>query len=411
MLSGYHIIDLSDDKGLFCGKLLADLGAEVVKVERPGGDPARMIGPFLQDDPHPDKSLFWFAFCQGKKGITLNLEEPRGQELLKRLVAKADALVESFPPGYLDSLGLGYDALREVNPSLVFASVTPFGTTGPYSSYKGPDIVAVAMSGYMSLSGDTDRAPVRVGYPITYPIACTEAAAGTVMALFHRGRTGQGQRVDTSAQQASVSLGANAPTFMDINQRIIRRSGQFRGELLAAIPERQVWPCKDGFISFAIYGGDTGARVNQALVDWMDSEGMADDFLRSIDWKALDMSTVTREWMEPVEERLGAFFLTHTKQEMLQGALERRLILLPVYDVTDILNDPQLQARGYWKEVEHPELGRSLTYPGPFIQSSPTPVRSGQRAPLVGEHNQEVYGQWLGLSPEEIKTLQQQGVI
>ncbi len=167
MLSGYHIIDLSDDKGLFCGKLLADLGAEVVKVERPGGDPARMIGPFYQDDPHPDKSLFWFAFCQGKKGITLNLEEPRGQDLLKRLVAKADVLVESFPPGYLDSLGLGYDALLAVNPSLVFTSVTPFGTTGPYSSYKGPDIVAVAMSGYMSLSGDTDRAPVRVGYPIT----------------------------------------------------------------------------------------------------------------------------------------------------------------------------------------------------------------------------------------------------
>jgi crotonobetainyl-CoA:carnitine CoA-transferase CaiB-like acyl-CoA transferase len=250
-----------------------------------------------------------------------------------------------------------------------------------------------------------------VGYPITYPLTCAEAAAGTVMALFHRGLTGQGQRVDVSAQQASVSLGANAPAFMDINQRRIGRSGQFRGELLAAIPERQVWPCKDGFISFAIYGGDTGARVNQALVDWMGSEGMADDFLRSIDWKALDMATVTREWMEPVEERLGAFFLTHTKEEMLQGALERRLILLPVYDLTDILHDPQLQSRGYWMEVEHPELGRSLTYPGPFIQSNPAPVKPGQRAPLIGEHNQEVYGQWLGLSSEEIESLQQQGVI
>lgn len=411
MLSGYHIIDLSDDKGLFCGKLLADLGAEVVKVERPGGDPARMIGPFYQDDPHPDKSLFWFAFCQGKKGITLNLEEPRGRELLKQLAAKADALVESFPTGYLDSLGLGYDALREVNPSLVFTSVTPFGSTGPYSGYKGPDIVAMAMSGYMLLCGDVDRAPVRVSYPIAYPIAGAEAAAGTVMALFHRGLTGRGQRVEVSAQQALTGLGFLAPSIWDMNQRLLKRSGQFRSETIAAVKQRQVWRCKDGFISFAIYGGETGARVNQALVDWVDSEGMADDWLRSVDWKALDMATVTRDFMDQVAERLGAFFLTHTKAEMLKGALERRLILLPVYDLGDILNDPQLQSRGYWMEVEHPELGRSLTYPGPFIQSSPTPVRPGRRAPLVGENNQEVYSQWLGLSPEEIETLKQQGVV
>ncbi|MEK7847655.1 MAG: CoA transferase [Chloroflexota bacterium] len=411
MLNGYRIIDITDDKGLFCGKLLADLGAEVVKVERPGGDPARMVGPFYHDEHHPDRSLFWFAFCQGKKGITLDLEKPRGRELLKALVAKADAVVESFPPGHLDSLGLGYDALKAVNPSLVFTSITPFGGTGPYANYKGPDIVAMAMSGYMSLCGDTDRPPVRVGYPITYPIASAEAAAGTVMALFHRGRTGQGQRVDVSGQQASVSLGANAPAFWDINRRLIGRSGQFRGELLAAVKERQVWPCKDGFISFAIYGGDTGARVNKALVEWIDSEGMADDFLRGIDWKALDMATVTRDFMEPVEERLGAFFLTHTKEEMLKGALERRLILLPVYDLGDILSDPQLQSRGYWMEVEHPELGGSLTYPGPFIQSRPAPVQPGRRAPMVGEHNREVYSQWLGLSPEQVEALKQEGVI
>ncbi|MDP6100117.1 MAG: CoA transferase [Dehalococcoidia bacterium] len=411
MLNGYRILDLSDDKGLFCGKLLADMGAEVVKVERPGGDPARMIGPFYQDDPHPGKSLFWFAFCQGKQGVTLNLEEQRGRDLLKNLAAKADAVIESFPIGYLDSIGVGYDALTEVNPTLVYTTVTPFGTTGPYKDYKGPDIVAMAMSGYMSLCGDTDRAPVRDSFPIAYPIAGTEAAAGTVMALFHRGRTGKGQRVDASAQQSSVSLSANAPAFQDINQRRLRRSGQFRGELLAAIPERQVWPCKDGFICFAIYGGATGARVNQALVDWMDSEGMADEFLRGIDWKALDMSTVTREWMEPVEDRLGAFFLTHTKNEMLQGALERRLILLPVYDMTDIINDPQLQSRGYWMDVEHPELGRSITYPGAFIQSRPTPVQPGKRAPMVGEHNREVYGGWLGLTVDEIDALKQQGVI
>lgn len=411
MLQGYRILDLTDENGLLCGKVLADLGAEVIKIERPGGDPARQKGPFYQDQPGSERSLFWMAFNQGKKGITLNLESPPGRELLKNMVKKADALVESFPPGYLDSLGLSYPDLKQLNPALVFTSITPFGSDGPHGNYKGPDLVASAMSGYMFLCGDTDRAPVRLSFPFAFPFAATEAAVGLLMALHYRHRTGQGQKVDVSAQQVMATMDLNAPAFYEFQKRLIRRSGPFRAELTAGEKELQVWPCSDGWISFSVYGGDTGARVNRALVAWMDSEGMADEFLKGIDWAKLDMAHISRAFLEEVEKRLGAFFLRHTKQELLNGALERRLILLPVYTMGEILDDPQMKAREFWMEVKHPELGATLTYPGPFVKASLTPVRPGGRAPLVGEHNQQVYQEWLGLSLREIERLKQEGVV
>src|SRR3990170_3305135 len=164
MLSPYRVLDLTDEKGLLCGKILGDLGADVIKIERPGGDPARRIGPFYHDEPHPEKSLFWFAFNTSKRGITLNIETADGQEIFKRLVQTADFVIETFPPGYLAKLGLGYSDLEKINPGIILVSITPFGQTGPYKDWKGADIVAWATGGDMAPWGEPDRPPIRISH-------------------------------------------------------------------------------------------------------------------------------------------------------------------------------------------------------------------------------------------------------
>src|SRR3989304_4246953 len=159
MLSSYRVLDLADEKGLICGKILGDLGADIIKVEKPGGDLARRLGPFYHDDPDPEKSLFWFSLNTSKRGITLNIESVDGREIFKRLVKTADFVIESFPPGYLDKLGLGYFDLEKINPGVILVSIAPFGQTGPYRDWKTADIVAWAMGGNMAPWGEPDRPP------------------------------------------------------------------------------------------------------------------------------------------------------------------------------------------------------------------------------------------------------------
>ncbi len=211
MLSPYRVLDLTDEKGLFCGKMLGDLGADVIKVEKPGGDSARKIGPFYQDDPNPEKSLFWFAFNTSKRGITLDIEKPEGQEIFRKLIESTDVVVESFPPGYMDKLGFGYSELGKINPGLVMVSITPFGQTGPYRDYRTSDIVAWALGGYLYDFGDDDRPPIRISHHShAYLHAASEAATGAVMALYYREITGEGQHVDVSIHGVCSPLGHDA---------------------------------------------------------------------------------------------------------------------------------------------------------------------------------------------------------
>ena len=198
LLSPYRVLDLTDERGLLCGKILADLGADVVQVESPGGSPARNLGPFYQDDVDPEKSLFWWAYAANKRGITLNLDTNNGVTLFRRLVKEAHFVIESFPPGYLAGLGLGYQELEAINPGLVMVSISPFGQDGPYSHYQATDIVGMALGGFMALTGDSDRAPLRVGFPHFYHHGAAAGAAGAMLAHTHRAVTGQGQHVDVS---------------------------------------------------------------------------------------------------------------------------------------------------------------------------------------------------------------------
>jgi len=410
LLSPYRALDLTDEKGFLCGKILADLGAEVIKVEPPGGDPSRNIPPFYHDEPHPERSLFWFAYNQGKKGITLNLEHPRGRELFLRLVKEADWVIESFPPGRMEELGLGYEALSRANRGIILTRISPFGQTGPYRDFKAPDLVGMAMSGLMYLCGEPDRPPVRISFPQAYFHAAAEAAVGSMMALYHREASGEGQVVDVSMQESLLLATFNARPWWELHRVVVKRQGTRRAGLSSGAVQRQTWRCKDGYVTFVIVATATGAQTNKALVKWMEEEGMADDFLKSVDWEGFDMASATQEFHDAVEERIQRFFMEHTKEELYEGAMKRRIMLYPVADIKDLAHNPQLQAREYWVSVEHPELGTSITYPGPFIKSSLVPLKIGRRAPLIGEHNEEVYGR-LGLSQEELMELKREGVI
>ncbi len=406
MLSPYRVLDLTDEKGLMCGKLLGDLGADVIKIEKPGGDPARQIGPFYHDQADPEKSLFWWAFNTSKRGITLDIETADGQETFKKLVQGADFVIESFPPGYLDGLGLGYSALEEINPGIILVSITPFGQTGPYKDYQAPDIVAWAMGGAMYEYGDADRPPIHISHHSQAHLhAAGEAAVGAIMALYHRQQTGEGQQVDVSIQEAVIQATFLVTSTWDM----MKVNPQRGGGLLPRIRMRRVWPCKDGHVIWFFFGGIQAIRFNRPLTEWMVSEGMASDFLKGIDWETFDLRTVTQEILDGIEEPTGKFFLTHTKAELLEGALQRRIVLYPVFNAADVLASVQLAAREFWTEVEHPELGTTITYPGPFAKSSATPPRVSRRAPLIGEHNREILEQESGLSGEVSTTPKQSG--
>jgi len=402
-------LDLTDEKGLLCGKILGDLGADVIKIERPGGDPARSLGPFYHDEPNPEKSLFWFALNTSKRGITLNIETADGQEIFKRLVKGADFVVESFSPGYMDKLGLGYTDLEKINPGVIVVSITSFGQTGPYKDWKISDIVAWAMSGNMAPWGDPDRPPIRISHHShAYLDAGADGATGALMALYHRESIGEGQQVDVSVLEAAAHNHPHLPNRWDLGRTL-----QKRGEEL--LPDAghhtiQIWPCKDGYVSWS-HGGPNRLAPSLPLIKWMESEGITNDFLKEFDWNRPDFDSISQEEMDRIDEPTARFFMAHTKAELLEGAVKHRVMLYPVTTTADMLEDVQLAARGFWQEVEHPELGAIITYPGAFACTSEIPPRISCRAPLIGEHNEEIYEKELGISREKLVILKQTGVI
>src|SRR5262245_21790113 len=192
LLSPYRVLDLTDEHGILCGKILADLGADVIQIEPPGGSSARRLGPFYEDEAHPERSLFWWSYAANKRSITLNPASRDGRALLQQLVRAAHFLIESFPPGYLERLGLGYEALSALNPALIVGSGTPFGQDGPYARYRASDLNGMGMAGFMYVTGDPDRPPARVGVPHFYLHGAAAGATGAMIAHAQRVLTGQG---------------------------------------------------------------------------------------------------------------------------------------------------------------------------------------------------------------------------
>jgi benzylsuccinate CoA-transferase BbsE subunit len=405
-------LDLTEEKGLLCGKVLADLGADVIQVEKPGGNPARSIPPFFKDSVDPENSLFWLAFSAGKRSITLNLDTEAGKEIFKRLAKTADFIIESFPAGYLERTDLGYEVLNKTNPHLIMASITPFGQTGPYKDYKSGDLVASAMGGMVGCTGEPDRAPVRISVDQAYSQASIHAAVGLLLALCDRTITGRGQRVDVSMQASIVRTLHTQLPYWEYSNRIVQRSGiwRFRG----GVSTREIWPCRDGFVSWMFFGGAVGTQQMRIMVEWMEGKGMAGSLSAEMqDWAALDLTKVSPEKIMSWEKIIGDFFLAHTKRELYEEALEKRIPLTPLNDISEVVEDEQLAARGFWVDVDHAELGTSIRYPGfLFLTTEKKCIpKITRRAPFIGEHNAEIYIGELGLSKDEFNSLQRGGII
>jgi crotonobetainyl-CoA:carnitine CoA-transferase CaiB-like acyl-CoA transferase len=403
MFDGVRVLDLSEEPGWLAGKILGDLGADVIKVEPPGGDPGRR-GPWLGDVEDPERSLRWLALNTSKRGITLDLEKPAGAELLRQLSGRADVLLESFAPDRMEGLGVGAEALRAANPRLVYCALTPFGRTGPRAAYRGQDLVVVAMGGNASLTGDPDRPPVRCSMPTAYYHAGPEAALGIAMALWAREATGRGDLVDVSMHECQLATLVTGPGQYALSGRAGRRSGAVLGRT------REIWRAKDGWISFGLRGGPARIPNLVATVEYMEEQGMAPDWLRSFDWASYNHNTVSSEEIERLEGAFGAFFATRTRRELYEQALARRIMLAPCNDAREIAEQPQLRFRELFTTLEYPELGASVEHPGFFAKSNRCRIGIRRHAPGVGEHNAEVYAE-LGLQADRIRALASQGVI
>lgn len=409
LLVPYRVLDLTDEKGFFCGKILGDLGADVIKVERVGGDLARSRGPFFHDIADIEKSLYWFAYNTNKKGITLNLEVADGREIFKRLVDSADIIVESFPVGYMDSLGLGYSVLSERNPNIILTSISPFGQKSSLRHYKANDLIAQAQSTVVYVTGDIDRPPVMLGAEQAYVQAGANAAAATMIALYQRGTSGEGQHVDVSMVE-SMAWGATAClTFAhwELEGYNMPRMGTEtrRGHVIL----KQMYPCQDGYVRWRILTGTMGRRT-RSMVEWMNEQGMGDDSI-NIDWGKIDLVQTDQNDIDRWELVFTRFFLLHTKSELYEEAVKRSVMLFPVTTPKDILESRQIEFREYFTNVEHPELRGSILYPGPLFRSSEGSPGIRFRAPLVGEHNEEIYGGELGLNKNQILLLKEATVI
>ena len=381
-LAGLKVLDLTDEAGQLAGRILADLGAEVLKIEPPGGDPLRKRGPFVGGEPHPDYGVTWMARNLGKRSLTLDLSQPAGVERLHALARDADVLIESFVPDRLDALGLGAAARKALNPRLIVCSITPYGHGGPKAHLRGSDLTALAASGNLFMTGDADRAPVRCSMPVTHYHGGAEAAAGILFALWHRHHSGQGEHVDVALQELMVMPNMSHPAQAWVEGYRGQRSGNFNR--VGTTTQQEIWPCKDGFVSFAMRGGPARIPGLIAMVQYMDEHGMAPPVLKDRDWTKHNHNRLTQPEVDAIAAPLAAFFKTKTMQELYDAACQRRLMLAPANTEREVLGSRQLAARQYFVAVAAPHpRAEPLRFPARFAAF---PLASiGERAPSLND--------------------------
>ena len=394
-LEGVKILDLTHHiAGPYCTKLLADFGAEVTKVERPEGDPARRMPPFYHDEPETEKSLLFLYLNTSKRSITLNLKSRPGQDIVKELVRDSDVLVENFPPGVMPSLGLDYAALREVNPGLVMASISNFGQTGPYRDYKATEIVEYALGGLMYIFGAYDREPLKHAFSQAQFKAGTNTASAVLMALYHQRLTGQGQHVDVSIQESIASALRDVTNNYTYFGGVRRRQPNHSGDLT------RLRATSDGYI---LPNPGVSSRVDWgAMVELLDAPELDDEKFSSASARLANA--------EELGEILDRVFESRKKQEMFYAAHQHRFIFGVIDSPAEVLANPQFEAREYFVDLEHPEMG-SVKFPGaPFLMGG-TPWEARRTAPALGQHSREVLGGRLGYSEADIVRLRAMEVI
>lgn len=400
--SPFKIVDLSTHiAGPFSTKWLADYGADVIKVEPIEGDLSRSSGPFFGDDPNPEKSLLFFYLNCNKRGITLNLESDPGRELLLKLIRDADVLVESFRPGYLENLGLGYKDLSAINPKLVMASITPFGQDGPYRDYVGNDLIYYAMSGIMYTSGAHDREPLKHGHPQSYYMAGITAAYSIAAALFSQQMTGRGQHIDLSLHETVTAHEYASTARYVYTGTIERRAPKIEGGSFKGIKFEGIVPVEDGYISPSIQKGRPRVPFSEfaELIERPDLDNSRFANRELIQENAAEMDDV----LLPILEEWKKF-------DYFNKAMAEGYVTGVVQTPEDLLNCPQMEERGFYTEVEHPVIGK-IKIPGEIFRLPECPWELRMPAPLLGQHNEEVYSNNLGFTSEELKCLRESGSI
>jgi crotonobetainyl-CoA:carnitine CoA-transferase CaiB-like acyl-CoA transferase len=404
-LSGLKVVELSERvAGPFCTKVMADLGAEVIKIEKPEvGDVARRRGPFLKDEPHPDRSALFLYLNTNKQGVTLDVSKPEGVSLFRDLLKDVDILVETQLPGFLEGLGVGYDSLHAQYPRLIVTSLTPFGQTGPYKHYKAYNLNCfhTGVVGYETpfnyVTDPENQPPLKAGGEQADFLAGWTAATATMCAVFHRELTGAGQHVDISEVEAvahmvrpNLALYSHEPPDGPNRRRFLQRTKWGLA---------YVFPCRDGYVALLALTDQHWESLKELMgrPEWADSELFATLLGRF-------------QTIDALEVGVAAWISEQTRNELARRGQELHIPVFPVRNMQEVVDSAQYRERKFFVSVDHPATG-PLTYPGAPFKFSATPWRVRSPAPRLGEHNVKVYREQLGISAESLEQLQQAGVI
>ncbi len=390
-LAGIKVLDLTHYvAGPYCTRILAGFGADVMKIEKPGeGDPARRMGPFLDDEPGRERSGLFLYLNSNKRGVTLNLKSNTGVKIFRELVRDADIVVENFRPGVMQRLGLDYQTLKEINPGLVMTSISNFGQTGPYRDYKSAHLIAWGMSGARYTDGAPGVRPVQIGGWLTHYIAGLFAVAGTTAALYQRNETGSGQQIDVSIMESTMLITCYPSVTYS-----------YLGVVHNAISKERLglFPCKDGYVGLNLFG-----RLNlEMMCAFFGMPELGED-------PRLQTPELIVEVLEEARARISPLVAEREKMELFLSGVEWRIPFGLVPTTGEVLDSPQHKARGFFEEVNHPVAGK-VTMPGAPFKMTETPWQMRSPAPLLGEHNGEVY-RALGYSKEELTRLGERGII
>jgi benzylsuccinate CoA-transferase BbsE subunit len=384
VLNGLRVVELvgSDVWGAaavsHCGRTLADLGADVVKAEPPAGDPVRSVPPFAGERADPDGGLLWIALNANKRGVVLG---PKDAKTLALLLRDADVVLQP---------ALIVDPTR-ADPRLVVVTVTPYGSSGPLADTPASDLEVTASSGSLWLAGEPGGPPVRTTLPQSPFWTGMYAAAGALLAVIARRSSGRGQHVDVSGQQSMVTVHPPAPVFADVaHEEHMRLGPNLLGRSIVGARFRNIWPCADGHVSFAIQGGPIGRHTGRMLVAWMAERSFDAPRFRAIDWESFDNRTLSQADVDALEAEAGAFFSTLSKREFFESVIARNMLGYPVADAADIYADEQLRARAFWQDVAID--GTTLTFPGGFALFDGERPGIRRPAPRLGQHQQELLG-------------------
>ena len=393
ILSELKVLELAHaPSGAFCAKLLADQGADTIKVEPPGrGDAARHEPPFIDGEPHPDKSTTFLALNTNKRGITLDVAQAAGRALFLRLASAADIVIESFQPGHLSKLGLGYEALKAANPKGILLSISCFGQHGPYANYKGDDLIAQAMGGYLyAVTGRADQPPMGTALQQMELTAGRNGVIAIMAALLHREQTGEGAHIDLSVMEAAIATPSGLIHPYSYTGRSPRRGAMDRN-----VMDGMHLPTRDGEVTLTTAG--TGGKPMEVWSEFLGEP------------RLLDPKFGTRQSRADNWEELRALVAPRLTQwnnlDLMRETMARGLVIGLVQSPEQVVNSPHLAERGYFVELDHPEAG-TLKYPGPgFFFDGENLMQKTRAAPRLGEHNAEIYCDRLGLSNEALGRL------